>query len=127
MPTAVAEFTFSFDVFLLIVAVVGPRTTAMSTPNTKREPGFVPKERADNSSVIVTVPPHVFYPCAKTTTLFETKLLGAFIGYQAIRMVVDGRTLRAIKARCCIYIDNDAPAFRIGESQEGVLIKTWDL
>lgn len=36
-------------------------------------------------------------------------------GYQAIRMVVDGRTLRAIKARCSIYIDNDAPAFRIGE------------
>ena len=30
-------------------------------------------------------------------------------------MVVDGRTLRAIKARCTIFIENDAPAFRIGE------------
>lgn len=30
-------------------------------------------------------------------------------------MVVDGRTLRAIKALCTIFVDNDAPAFRIGE------------
>lgn len=28
-------------------------------------------------------------------------------------MVVDGRTMRAIKARCSIYVENDAPAFRI--------------
>ncbi|CAM9260483.1 unnamed protein product, partial [Ectocarpus sp. 8 AP-2014] len=34
-------------------------------------------------------------------------------GYRAIRMVMDGRTLRAIKARCSIYVENDAPAFRI--------------
>lgn len=36
-------------------------------------------------------------------------------------MVVDGRTLRAIKARCTIFVENDAPAFRIGESE----CSTW--
>lgn len=50
-------------------------------------------------------------------TFFQFLPLFYFLisGYQAIRMVVDGRTLRAIKARCSIYVDNDAPAFRIGE------------
>lgn len=62
---------------------------------------------------VVTAPPNVSIPSACVNFFFFFRL-----GYQAIRMVVDGRTLRAIKARCCIYIDNDAPAFRIGESRE---------
>ena len=36
-------------------------------------------------------------------------------GYRVLKLVIDGRTLRAIKARCSIYVDCGAPAFRIGE------------
>lgn len=43
-------------------------------------------------------------------------------GYTAIRLVIDGRSQKAVKARCTIYVEDDAPAFRIGE--EGVEVWT---